>query len=211
MRIRPVTRQSRPWHPRSFTLVELLVVIAIIGILASMLLPALKNVRDKASSISCANNIKQLTISCAMYADDNSGWIPKTWDFDSTAWHYTYLMPGGYAPALTHPPSGIWKCPSEKFIGPVGTMTDYSLSRFSNNWGEWRKIGKLPCPSLTVLLFDTSVNPNWEAFSFYSSITNDKNVTAQRHGGGRNYSFGDGHVSWAKPIPARDDFVWNVP
>lgn len=65
------------YRKEPFTLIELLVVIAIIAILASLLLPALQQARDRAKQSNCLSNIRQLGSAMRLYEDENNGFYPS--------------------------------------------------------------------------------------------------------------------------------------
>lgn len=60
---------------RGFTLIELLAVIAIILLLASLLLPALRVVRDRAYAVTCRSNVRQVTAAIIHFGVDNQGHV----------------------------------------------------------------------------------------------------------------------------------------
>ncbi len=58
---------------KGFTLIELLVVISIIGLLMSILMPALQRVRKQARAVACQGHLRQWGPIFSMYLEDNEG------------------------------------------------------------------------------------------------------------------------------------------
>jgi prepilin-type N-terminal cleavage/methylation domain-containing protein/prepilin-type processing-associated H-X9-DG protein len=214
---------------RAFTLIELLVVIAIIAILAAILFPVFAQAKEAAKKTACLSNSKQIGTGLYLYVNDADDTLPMA-NYPSTyvgppytvfAWHSgegkaelnwaDLLLP--YTKNVE-----LFKCPDDS-SGPAdwpkgsgtkvtGKPLSYALNQFffktpSGNFFSLTggTMTSIATPSSKIFVTETQSNSHYELMAPNRWKAPDSKGILDRHMGGSNFVFADGHAKYRK-MPA---------
>ena len=197
-------------------------VIAIIGVLASMLLPALATAKGKAQSAKCQNNVRQFSLAINLYSGDfddylpepnwNSPWVARGWLYDATGVgappapnpaNPAQPYQGGLLFAYMASSVEVYKCPGERTsqIANFGSRAN-RLGSFLMN-GAVCGYGAIAGNSYKTQDYKSDCILFWQALEMSAGDWNDgssrpdEGITSM-HNQGTTVGRGDGGVEFMK-------------
>lgn len=178
-------------------------VIAVIAILAALLLPALSSARERARSVQCINNLRQIGQATIMYCEDSEGALPFAWYPDPDPKinsFYALLMPLLYGigfDGFMDFELPIYSCPTrarEPLTGTNPIRISYGMNAYNSvNFPDPRTRRLMQAesvnPTATLLAADVASAFNHPPIRYFAPIQ-----TGYKHREKANMLFFDGHL-----------------
>jgi prepilin-type N-terminal cleavage/methylation domain-containing protein/prepilin-type processing-associated H-X9-DG protein len=206
----------------AFTLIELLVVIAIIAILAAILFPVFAQAREKARSVSCLSNMRQIGTASMMYLQDYDEQYMSAQHEEDTVDEPFYAWYEPLQPYLKN--AGVFRCPSlndtpTQWVQPFyqtrwsSIRSDYLINGF---FAHTLAQARLETPAEQIVIAERHSGIGaidyhpwgedggvWErgyldGSEFLADHTTADPKNTGRHQLGGNYIFADGHAKWMR-------------
>ncbi len=188
---------------RAFTLIELLVVLAVIGLLASVLGPALGRAKTRVRGVVCLNHLKQWGLAAQLYAVEHDDFLPDEGPPAPApgpverAWYVALprmlsLAPYHEMPWRTNaallPVLNLFLCPSNPRRATNQNLFHYCLNEHIDGTGVTdrpRRLSSVERPSDVVYLFDNGKQ---------AAVAQQNNVHTNLHSRGAQFVFLDAHA-----------------
>ncbi len=194
---------------KAFSLVELLVVISIVAFLVVLLFPAYRTFMERAQSVRCVGNLKQIGTGIGLYAAENDGHYPNS---AAPLWFFAiepYMGLESYAGKYDSPK--VFRCPSAKPADSgIWGVTSYGINACVSR-GQY-DAAKLPYPrtvslgkpSQRILVGDAFCQVDYVIW--YSQMAT---ILSYRHSGRANILWCDYSVSSVTNSPPRYMGRWD--
>ena len=202
-------KTRRQEHGAGFTLLDLMAVVAMVTVLAVLAFPILVQSAADARAALCAGNLGQVGRAAAMYSAEHNGILPGN----------QHSRPSWVEALAKYSSTNSYRCPDEAITGRHARAFTIALNDFltPHPYGarqfDFSKRSSIVAPGETMMFTESAEDYRaYDHFHFadarengYGAEAFSEQVDVERHSGGANYLFADGHVdglawsSGAKP------------